>query len=341
MKKIFLIITGILIFVSVPVIVFFVGQQQEMRSKAAPATTLSIQPNVNTIPVGETVVCRVIINTGENKVASAKVSLLFDQTKFEAQSITNGTLAPRILNQGTVGVGTATITVAAESTAKPITGQGDISVLRLKAIGGSIAPVAVQFAPDTFVAGIGEKPVNVLVSNQPGSIMITGGSPVASPTPLSSTPTPTPKQLESLFTQPASSSALTLYVHTEATRAGKPLIQGTAPAGSTVTLAIHTTPPQTFVVTADALGNWEATPASALKTGTYTLVASALHPTAGTSETLSTTFTIGGGVGGMGVSEVNGEELPESGSTDTTRILLLAAGVFVVFGVISLRKTYL
>ncbi|MCJ7826042.1 cohesin domain-containing protein, partial [Patescibacteria group bacterium] len=192
MKKILLIVTGIVIFISVPVVVFFFGQQQELRSKAAPATTLSIQPNTISVRIGETVVCQILINTGENKVASAKVSLLFDQTKFEALSITNGTLAPRILTQGTVGSGTATITVAAQNTAKPITGQGEIAVVRLKAIGGSPTPVAVQFASDTFVAGIGEKSVNVLIGNQPGLITITGGETgTSSPTP-SATPIPTP-----------------------------------------------------------------------------------------------------------------------------------------------------
>ncbi len=201
MKKIFLIITGILLFVSVPVIVFFFGQQQDIRMKAAPATTLSIQPNVPTIPIGETVVCKIMINTGGNRVATAKVSLAFDATKFEAQSITNGPLAPRILNQGTVGAGTATITVGAQSNTNPISGQGEIATLRLKAIGGSTQPVQVRFASDTFIAGLGENTVNVLVSNQAGSITITGGDPVddtpatspsTQPTqPAGNSPTPT------------------------------------------------------------------------------------------------------------------------------------------------------
>ena len=349
MKNVLLILVGIILLVSVPILVFFVGQRQELRNKAAPATTLSLQPSVSTITVGETVIWKILINTAENRVATVKVSLLFDQTKFEAQSITKGALAPKILTQGTVGAGTATITVAAESTTKPIIGQGEIAILRLKALSGSATPVAVQFAPDTFVGGFGETPTNVLTSSQPGSVTITGGSDLAAapttsaPTPVVSSPTPIPttKPLENLVAQPASSSALTLTVDTEATRGGKPVIKGTAPVGATITIVIHATTPQTQVVTADTNGKWETTPTTALKNGTYTVVVTALHPTAGTTETVSSSFTIGGGIGGADITEATGEGLPESGSTETTLVLLLVGSLILVFGGMTFAKKYI
>jgi len=350
MKKVLLILTGIMLLASVPILVFFLSQRQELRNKAAPATTLTLQPNVSSIPVGETVIWKVIINTAENKVASAKISLIFDQSKFEAQSITNGSLAPRILNQGTVGVGTATITVAAENTTKPIIGQGEIATLRLKAISGSATPVAVQFASDTFVAGIGETTVNVLTSSQPGSVTITGGAQLAtapttavSPTPMTSSPTPNPtiKPPENLVAQPASSSALTIMVDAEASRGGKPLIKGTAAAGSTITVVIHATPPQTQVTTADETGIWQLTPTTTLKTGTYTVVVTALNPTTGTTETLSSSFPVGGGIGGAEMTEATGDGLPTSGSTEITLILLCAGSLMITFGGITLAKKYL
>ncbi len=352
MKKILLIVSGIILFVSIPVIVFFFGQQQDLRKKAAPATTLSVEPNVTSIAVGETLICRVLIHAAENRVASAKVSLTFDQTKFEALSITNGTLAPRILNQGTIGAGTATITVAAASTTKPITGEGEIAVLRLKALNGSSTPVTIQFAPDTFVAGIGEKETNVLVSNQSGSVTITGEETAAitspSPTPsptvagsASPTPTPTTKQLESLVSEPASTSALTLSVDTEATRGGIPLIKGTASQGSTVTIVIHSTPSQTLVVIADTNGKWETTPKTALAAGTYTIVVTAVHPTTGSSETLSSSFVISSSSaigGGSETADTTGEALPESGSITPTLILLLLGGLCITLGAVSFTK---
>jgi len=348
MKNVLLILVGIILLVSVPILVFFVGQRQELRNKAAPATTLSLQPSASTIAVGETVIWKILINTAENRVATAKVSLIFDQTKFEAQSITNGALAPKILTQGTVGVGTATITVAAESTTKPIVGQGEIAVLRLNAISGSAAPVAVQFAPDTFVAGIGETTVNVLTSSQPGSVTITGGSDLAAapttsaPTPVISSPTPisTTKPLENLVAQPGTSSALTVSVLKEASTGGIPIIKGKAPPGSTVTVVIHSTP-QTLVVNADENGNWIATPSSTLASGDHTVVVTAQNTTTGTTETTSSNFTVEGGIGGADITEATGEGLPTSGSTETTVILLCVGSLILVCGSMTFAQKYI
>jgi hypothetical protein len=278
MKKIFLIITGILLLISVPVIVFFFSQQQELRSKAAPATTLSIQPSSPSVPVGETVICKVLINTNGNNVASAKISLTFDQTKFEAQSITNGTLAPRILNQGTIGVGTATITIAAESTTKPITGQGEISTLRLKAIGGGAEPTQVKFAADTFVAGLGENTVNVLVSNQPASITITGGSQLASnEASQSTTPTSTP-----IITPPSYTPTPTQIL------------------GMTPTSRPQTTP----TTSADILA----------------------------AEPITTTPA---SIGGTDLHQQTGDEMPTSGSIESTILLLFAGFLLFSTGIFS------
>jgi len=360
MKNVLLIFVGIILLVSIPILVFFVGQRQELRNKAAPATTLSITPNTASAAVEDTIIWKILINTGENRVASVKISLIFDQTRFEAQSITNSTLAPRILNQGTVGAGTATITVAAESTAKPINGQGEIAILRLKALSGSASPVTVQFAPDTFVAGIGEETVNVLTSSQPGSITITGGndltaaptdstiptpvisSPTPIPTPVISSPTPIPtiKPLENLISQPGTPSALTVSILKEASTGGVPVIIGKAPPGSTVTIVIHSTP-QTLVAIADENGNWIATPSSSLESGNHTVVVTTQNATTGTTETTSSMFTMETAIGGTESTSMIGEELPTSGSTEITAILLFIGSLTMVFGGLTLVKKYI
>ncbi|MCJ7826213.1 Ig-like domain-containing protein, partial [Patescibacteria group bacterium] len=127
-----------------------------------------------------------------------------------------------------------------------------------------------------------------------------------------------------------------------ATRSGMPLIQGTSSPGATITIIIHSKTPQTSVVTADTKGNWEMTPPKALSSGTYTVVVTALDPTTGTTETSSTTFSIGGGIGGLSTNEdldvTTGDELPESGSIETTLALLFMGSILVVFGVFSLTK---
>ena len=98
-------------------------------------------------------------------------------------------------------------------------------------------------------------------------------------------------------------------------------------------------------MTADTKGNWETTPPKALSSGTYTVVVTALNPTTGTTETSSTTFSIGGGIGGLsseeGLETATGDALPESGSMETTLILLFIGSTLVVLGAFSLTKQHI
>jgi hypothetical protein len=99
---------------------------------------------------------------------------------------------------------------------------------------------------------------------------------------------------------------------------------------------IHATPPQTQVITANSTGTWEAVPTTTLRSGTYTIVVTALHPTTGATETVSSSFTIAGGIGGG--EEAIGEAIPETGSTETT-IFLLCIGIgMVLFGSVPFIK---
>ncbi|MFH0749625.1 MAG: cohesin domain-containing protein [Candidatus Gottesmanbacteria bacterium] len=193
MKKIILFVGALLLLIAVPVTVYFVGSQQEIRSKAAPATKLSFTPATITKLPDEQFSINVQIDTGENSVAAAKLSISFDATKLEAMSITNGPLAPKISASGVVSSGIATITVSAESTAKPIKGTGIIAVLRMRGKEQTITPAIIKFDQTTFVSGLGESQINVLTTIGVASITITGSSQVVatlSPTPAAS-PTPT------------------------------------------------------------------------------------------------------------------------------------------------------
>jgi len=366
MKKILLIISSVILLAAIPIVVFFIGQQQELRSKAAPATTLAVQPRSPTVAYGDTSIWKIVIDTGANNVMQAKISLIFDQTKFEALSITNGVLAPNIKAQGTVGSGTATITVAAESMTKPIHGSGEVAVLRLKAIGGSATPVTVQFASDTAVTGLGESTANVLTSTQPGSLSIIGGpvqdtdematptpsgslTSTSTPTPTGPTGTPTPTTLMTTTPTPTTvetasgTSSILMVTVTEGTTPGKPLIKGTSPAGATITIVIHSNPAQTQVVTATTESTWETTPQVTLKNGTYSIVVTSLNPTTGGTETVSSTYTVTDDTGGTtgGGDTAVGEELPQSGSTEMTLVLLSASCCMIIFGGITLVKKYL
>ena len=97
MKKIIFIVIFILFLVAIPVTVFFVGQQQDLRSKAAPATALAFNPSVITKNLDDVFSLDVMIDSGGNNVAVAELHIIYDATKLEALSISNASLAPYIV----------------------------------------------------------------------------------------------------------------------------------------------------------------------------------------------------------------------------------------------------
>ncbi|MFZ5845082.1 MAG: cohesin domain-containing protein, partial [Patescibacteria group bacterium] len=159
-KKLFIIV--IFLTLAIPATIFLAVQRQELRQRAAPATTLSLSPGSLTKKVGETFSIEVVIDTAENQVVSADIYLTFDPTKLEAQTITNGALFPNILTSGVVASGTASITVGAPSSAKPVKGTGTAAVVRFKALEATTTPASIRFAANTFVGALGEGATNGL-----------------------------------------------------------------------------------------------------------------------------------------------------------------------------------
>lgn len=334
MKKVLLFVAIGLLLLAIPATIFFLGQQRDIRAKAAPATTLSLTPATETVNVGDTVKLSVTMTPGTNQVVSAQIYLTYDPTKLTATSITNGANAPRVLNSGVVGSGTASISVGAASNAEPITTTGPVAIVTFTAASPTtaIAPAEVQFATNTFVGGINDTTANVLVGTVGAKITINGtGTTTLTPTltPTSTitpaitlTPTLTPTKAATQSSE-ASSSALTISSPTanEDVTSTVPVIQGTAPPGSTVTIVIHSTP-QTVVVTTDADGNWTYTPTTPLDPGPHDVTVS-VEDAAGTTQTASNSFV----VAGDGTSTETAT--PVSGNVEST-ILLIGIGVILL-----------
>jgi hypothetical protein len=122
MKKVFLFIAIGLLLLAIPATIFFLSQQRNIRARAAPATTLSLTPAIQTVTAGQAnIKLNVDIDPGTNQVISAKIYLTYDPTKLEAKTITNGSSAPRVLNSGVIENGTASINVGAAGNSQPIT----------------------------------------------------------------------------------------------------------------------------------------------------------------------------------------------------------------------------
>lgn len=317
MKRVVIIIIALLILLAIPATVFLVGQRQEIRKRAAPATTLSLAPASITKKVGETFSLEVKIDTGLNQVVATEIHLLFDGDKLEAESITNGALFPNILTSGTVASGSATIAIGASNTTTPVTGTGVAAVVRFKARAVTDTPVSVRFDSLTYVGGLGEGSTNVLVGTTPARVTITGQNDSNTPQ-----PSPTPTVADN---NESSSSAVTITspIKNTSVTTDQPTIAGKASPGATVTLSIYSDP-ITITVKANSQGIWSYTPTTPLTDGTHTIVASALDPSSGKTQTASTAFVVASG--GSGSSSISAT--PVAGTTEVT---LLLVGIGILF----------
>lgn len=353
MKKILLFIIILILLGGIPLMVFYVGQRQELRKKAAPATTLSLTPASLTKKIDDTFSLEVSLDSGENQIVAAELHLTYDPTKIEVQSITNGPLFPNILASGTIENGAVSIAVGAADAKQPVTGTGTVAVIKIKALAATDAPTSIKFSPNTFVGGLGEGASNVLVGSTPATITIAGQqaqtaltpTPTPSPTPASEitphgstsdTPILTPTIAPTVATPPVSqasgSGTLVILSPTQENSSVKEtaVIHGKASPGATITLTIYSTP-QTVTITADSNGNWTYTPTTPLESGPHNIVASVTDQT-GVTETATSAFVVASsGQKAQGATE---SAIPVSGNIEMTLVLLFIGGLFLGFGII-------
>lgn len=338
MKKLWLIIISLLLVGILPLAIHLVGQRQEIRKKAAPATTLTVIPAANAKKVGDTFSIEITIDTGENQIVAVELHLSYDPTKLEAQTITNGPLFPNILTSGTIGAGETSITVGAKDAKQPITGTSTVAVIKFKAKAKTDSPTAIKLSPNTFVGGLGEGATNVLVGTTPSTVTISEEQLQSTPLPpaeqdLAPQGTPTSTVSAQAAPPPDTPSAHLAIIspsNDSTATQNKPTITGKTAPGATVTITIYSTP-STVTVTADENGNWSFTPETALETGPHNIVASVTDQS-GQTQTATSAFVVaasGAEIGGGAESAI-----PVSGNVEMTIVLLLIGSLCVGIGII-------
>lgn len=339
MKKILLIISALIILIGIPVTVYLAQRQQELRSRAAPATTLSFSPSTLNKAPGDVFSLDVTIDTGLNQIVVAEIHLTFDDTKLEAQTITNSPLFPSILTQGVIDKGAASITVGAPNSKQPIQGKGTVAVVKFKALASTdvttSVPTTITFSPATYITSIVEGSTNVLIGTTPANITITGGNnvipftPTLTPTPTSkaTTPTGTPHLTPSpTSTVSAQTKQISISPFPKDTTAStQPTFTGKASPGASVTLTIYSTP-LTVVVTANSSGSWSYIPKTPLDPGSHSIVASATS-TSGQVETVSYAFAIT-----SPASTATQSAIPISGSVANTYLFIIIGFCLLMIG---------
>lgn len=196
LKKILLIIITVLFLASVPLAIFLVKQRQELRMKAAPASTLSFSPASLTAAVGQDFNLNVVIETQTNVVPAVELHLAFNPTVFEASNLAAGSNFPQIYDGPTIDNTAGTAYIVVGNVQSPIQGTGTVASITFHVIGPSSQVERITFASGTQAGAWQEEGANVLIGTNPASITITEETttptPTVTTTPGVATGTPTP-----------------------------------------------------------------------------------------------------------------------------------------------------
>lgn len=163
------------------VVLTAVQEPQELRRRAAPATTLSFSPSSVSVRPGDTFALAVRVDTGDNTISAADIRLSFDQTKLAAEEMVASDFLPVVLVAGSTSPGKATIVLGSQPTS-PKKGSGTLATVKFRATALPTTNTTVNFADGTQVAGLGEQG-NVLTGKTLATVTITSLEQGISPVP--------------------------------------------------------------------------------------------------------------------------------------------------------------
>lgn len=166
--------------------------KQDLRSKAAPATILSLAPaSLNVMP-SQPFVLTAKIDPGSNIVSAVEVHLAFDPAKVQLNSIVNSSAFPQYLGSGDLNstinntAGTAVFSLGIQQL-HPVTSVSEVATLNFTAK-NALSSSQISFSSDTMAAAYNETS-NIVSSLIPATVSI--AVPTATPT-ITPTSTPTP-----------------------------------------------------------------------------------------------------------------------------------------------------
>lgn len=199
-KKLIALIVLLLVFVSIPIGIFFARRSQEIRLQAAPATTLSIDPATISKATNQEFIANVRVETGSNEIVGADLEISFNPQVLQvidiqeggqtAPGIERGTFftSPDILRRQVDNIrGKAYLSLSSLQERKQ--GSGILAIVHFKGVGSGTSEVT--FGTSTAVAGVGEEG-SLLANSSAATYTISGTNPTPTATgAVTSTPTPT------------------------------------------------------------------------------------------------------------------------------------------------------
>lgn len=362
-KSLLLIIGSLIVIATIPVLIYFLGKNQDQRSRAAPATTFTFSPATLTKTTQDTAFdVKVMVDTGDdprtnNQLTAASLVITYNKDVLQATAINLGTFFPdpsqvstiaKTIDQdnGKITYKFFTLTQNAGS------GQGVLATITFKPKAAGASPLAFV-RPDTKAIAYDEDTDVIVGSGLSGAnITITGdATTTVAPTPtstVSATLTPSPTTKAGATVTPTIKTTLTpTPTGTESatlTITPTPIVE----ASGSGTLSI-TTPTTSGVVTESAPTiKGTAAPGSTITvviysdpiTGTTTADAngnwSFTAPTAladGSHTVTVTEQTTSGATNTTNKSfTVQTAAVPATGSFETTLLVLAGGLLFILLG---------
>lgn len=256
-KKFFLIGFAVVLLVGIPLTVFLLQQQQEIRSQAERSTNMSFSPDSTTAApitknVGDPIPLDIVVDPGKNLVSYVKIEIQYDPAVLATASAdafkVNSTAFPSVLEGPVYSPGKIAISMSVgPDPTKAIQQKVTAATVNFNALGATPpgTPTMVTFTTNTQALSSGpndQASENVLLNPLPAAIAITGSGPGYDGGNASASATPIP-QVSPVPTTPLTSPAPSL-----------PPTSGTAPLCTSLTVDRATTGQAPFSLTFTANG---------------------------------------------------------------------------------------
>lgn len=195
----------LILLIGIPLSLYLVQQQQQVRSNAEKSTTLSITPATNTKNVGDSIPLDVMIDPGKNLASFVKLEITYDPTKLSIDQQTgfvpNASTFPVTVEGPAFSSGKilVSLSIGANTTAaiSTVSKVATITFKALETTSGSTTAVGLGAQTQVLSAGSNDQASeDILSTTNPAAITI-GGATVTTITP-GTTITPTTPPTTSL-----------------------------------------------------------------------------------------------------------------------------------------------
>ena len=190
------------ILIAIPFSVYVAQKRQQTTTKAAPSTTLSLEPSLKTMTTEDTLVLSIMMDPGSNQVSFVKLSVVFDPKKFTiVNGLTPNTVGNTLTNiideaqsDNTTGKASISLSIGSDPTRAVIT-KTKIATFEIKPLAAT-APTGPNITFDSAntqvlsIASSDQTSENVLSTTAPAKIAVTSTvtTPTITPIPISTAP---------------------------------------------------------------------------------------------------------------------------------------------------------